>query len=474
MLRPILRASIKSWPVRRAHVPRMTLAPTRAYNTVSQQRSNRWKSAVLAAGGLSILSLGLWWFYWPHHSFPRPVAKLLRKALWAESDKKGHNFQEALGFYIDALEECEHLDIDRISDEYTGIQLKIAEMYEKLNMFKEAQSIYLEMLHQYYEALITNGRVPEWQRPHYIQKDLRVLIKALEMNQDLQLGKRLLLTHLMLPQEEVLMRSPELKKFFDRRKEEARNAGDRDHSQPQRWRDFKPHVNEENIKLDDKGNMILDLQKDSSAWQPFKEEFFTARDLYTVYCLSTDDLPSALSCKMTTVEWMVMADMPPGQILLSQANLGSLLYLEAERTEALLYKLERQLVDKAKSEKDIIMMRSLNSKRSLLLDMATTSYESIITFAKRNNKLRFHAKELMDPSASQAVALSTYGLGVINLHRGILPKAERLLKDSISIAKDTDFRDLLKEANQELQKLERAKQSNPSTVFMEPKGTETP
>lgn len=43
--------------------------------------------------------------------------------------------------------------------------------------------------------------------------------------------------------------------------------------------DFKTFVSEENIKFDEQGYMILDLEKNSSAWEPFKEEFLL-REIY--------------------------------------------------------------------------------------------------------------------------------------------------------------------------------------------------
>ncbi|CAR29919.1 ZYRO0G20108p [Zygosaccharomyces rouxii] len=409
----------------------------------------RW---VFSIAGISALGYGLWYFYWPHHTFPVSVAKILRKGLWAESNKESFNYQKAVAFYIDALEECDKIHMNPVSDEYTGIELKVAEMYEKLNMFEEANGIYLELLYRFYDALNSPGKVPVEQRPDMIRRDLRVLIKSLELNKDLAIGKRNLLAHLLLAQEEILSRSPELKEFFERRKEKAKNIFQ---GKAISSTDFKTFVDEENIKINDEGYMILDLQKNSSAWEPFKEEFFTARDLYTAYCLSAKDITAALSCKMTTVEWMVMADMPPGQILLSQANLGSLLYLQGEKFEAEIYQLEQRCgEDPSLKNEDvmIISLRHLHRNRDTCLDMSNQCYNSVVQFAKRNSKLRFNVRDQLDPSVAQAIALSTYGMGVLNLHQGVLVKAEKLLKDSITLARETDFTELLKEAENELQK----------------------
>ena len=84
--------------------------------------------------------------------------------------------------------------------------------------------------------------------------------------------------------------------------------------------------------------------------------------------------------------------------------------------------------------------------------MAYKSYESIVSFYKKNTKLRFHTKDQLDPSVVQAIALSIYGLGVLNLHDGVYVKAETLLKDALSLSKDTEFVELSKEAELELKK----------------------
>lgn len=423
------------------------------YGSYKQQTKNKFANLILSIGGISLISYGIWWFYWPRHAFPANVAKNLRKGLWEESDKSNNDYQSALRYYIEALNECDKLNMDPICDEYTGIQLKCAEMMEKLNMQKEAHGLYMEILNRYYNALNLLDVIPEEKRAHFIQKDLRILIKSLELSEDSVVSRRHLLAHLLLAQEEILSKSPELKSFFDRRKDESISKQNLDTNS------FESFINEENIKLSEDGYMILNLQKNSSAWEPFKDEFFTARDLYTAYCLSSKDIVSALSCKMTTVEWMIMADMPPGQILLSQANLGSLLYLQGEQTEGQIYNITKKL-NEVPNNKDLEnTLKLLNKKRDTYFSMASKCYESIISFAKSHKKLRFNAKDLMDPSAAQAIALSTYGMGVINLHQGILAKAERLLQDSISLAQESDFQELFKEANQELSKVHRAKKN---------------
>ena len=404
--------------------------------------------------GISMVSLMLWYkSKSKKQKIPILAQNIWKEAIWQESDRMDFNYNKSLRRYIETLDACDRFHMDPLSDDYTRIELKIAEMYEKLNMLDEAQSIYQELLSRFFEALNVPGKIDESERGEVLRKDLRILIKSLEINKDIESGKKRLLQHLLLAQEEILSKSPELKEFFEKRKKKLSMIKDinRDPND-----DFKTYVSEENIKFDDQGYMILDLDKNSSAWEPFKEEFFTARDLYTAYCLSSKDIAAALSCKITSVEWMVMADMPPGQILLSQANLGSLFYLQAEKLEADLNQLEQKRKKEPGQELDtgayIKALRFVRKNRDLCLERAHKCYDSVISFAKRNRKIRFHVKDQLDPSVAQSIALSTYGMGVLSLHEGVLAKAEKLFKDSITMAKETDFNELLAEAEKELQK----------------------
>ncbi|CCH62728.1 hypothetical protein TBLA_0I00700 [Henningerozyma blattae CBS 6284] len=447
--------------VNSSHIPLSFSGTT----TNFQQRRKHSLKYYFGVGALVGLCYGIWEFTnTPSSPFPTEVADKLKDALWAESEKENFNSRKALKFYINALEQCNISNMDNLSDEYTSIELKIAELYQKLGQFEEANDMYLELLARYFSALSTTDLVEEDRRGTLIRRDLRVLIKSLETNKDLSLGRRNLLAHLLLAQEEVLSKSPELKNFFEKRKQKTIDIfNGKSTKEPF---EFKTYVNEENIKVNEDGYMTLNMNHNSSAWEPFKEEFFTARDLYTAYCLSAKDITAALGCKMTTVEWMVMADMPPSQILLSQANLGSLLYLQAEKFAAeadeLQSKLNEATIGNDESRELAIDLRTISSNKERSLKMASQCYESVIDFAKKNKKLRFKIKEELDPSASQAIALSTYGIGVLSIQNGSFAKAENLLKEAISLANDTGFVELLSEASLELDKLtdRKAKFSN--------------
>ncbi|KAH3899707.1 uncharacterized protein SCDLUD_003992 [Saccharomycodes ludwigii] len=420
--------------------------------------------------------IGLLYWAWPKHNFPYPVAKFLRKGLWEERDDNRDNngmpnYQAALKYYLLALDKADEVGMSKISDDYTGIELKVAEMYEKLNMVDNASRIYLELSYRYYDCL-RNGTydIDEMEKPHYIQKDLRCVIKWLQFNMSsqphpevFQFAKGLLLSHLLLAEEELMAKSPEFP-LNNLTKDDLQKQIEHKYSGTI---NFENMINEDNIFLDTDGYIALDLeQKSSYAWFPFKDEFFTARDLYSAMCLSTKDIASAVNYKLTTLKWMVLAGMAPGQIMLSQANLGSLLYLRGEEFEGKLNYLQKhpESLNSTNTEgvaDDLNLtttMRLYNKSKDECYKAAIECYEAIIKFTRNHSKLRFESNiNGLNPSVSQAIVLSTYGLGVVNLHLDHLPQAEKLLNDSLSMSKQIGFAELTTEAENELKKLQAIK-----------------
>lgn len=469
---PLINTKIINFHIHSRHqnsfqqTPRFPNRPIQHFSNPSRNDPSRW---YLIIGMAALLTIGSGFYFdtfnekgtgiLKDYKYDPKVSKYLKEAVWMESNKGNYNYSEALKYYAMALDEMPS-HVSKLSDNYTRIELKVAEMLERLNMFDRSKDIYNEILNRFYLVLSDRSdmstKMSVNERAELIRKDLRILIKSLELNQDIQFGKRKLLAHLLLVQEEILLKSPELKEFFDRKRERTNKLL---RGQSLTVDDFQTFINEDNIKLDkdDSGLMILDMDKNSSAWEPFKEELFVARDLYTAYCLSSKDIASALTCKMTTLEWMVMADMPPGQILLAQANLGSLFYLQVEKLNADIEQINLKIQenpDLLKDETIIKALRILNKNKRNCLKMTERCYDSILDFFNKNKRLRYHIKDQLDTSIPQAIALSTYGKGVLVLHDGSLAQAEGLLKDAITLAKEEDFKELINEANKELERVQ--------------------
>jgi hypothetical protein len=257
-------------------------------------RPYRWVIIVGAAMAVSLFSFR----YYTQHNYPPEVAAKLRKGLRAELDGGGQgepDYKLALQYYLEALEEADLVGLHYLSDQYTGLQIKIAEMYEKLGMNEEARWLYRELGTSYVQALADGKSISASVRPHIIQRDLRIALKTAmyEATTNPNFAKMGLLVHFLLAQREVSERDSEIAELINGEK------------------------NRTAINL----TLPLDAEsrnaKHVEAWQPFRDELFSARDMFVALCLATGDIGLALQTKLATTEWMTVAGSDIGDILMS-------------------------------------------------------------------------------------------------------------------------------------------------------------
>ncbi|KAH3682314.1 hypothetical protein WICPIJ_006729 [Wickerhamomyces pijperi] len=429
--------SVRSSPLKNQLKPAAKLISLRQAGTSATQRFSppvqrlqrprrSWGRIFLATTGvISLTGFALWYTIFPHHPYSSDVAKELRKALHAELDRPSSpvDYQLALKHYIQAIDLCDEEGLDILSDAYTGIQLKIGEMYERLGLPAEALLTYSSIASTYLAALTTPGRIDDKDRAHYIQKDLRVVVKCVELNgRDVKGCMMLLMTHFIVAQSEVRRRSIEADQLI--------------HSE-------EAHI-ENDLSVTKDGR----LKKCPEAWTPFRDELFNARDLYVALCLSSGNLSDAVRTKIATTEWMLHADCPPGEILLSQCNLGAIMYLQAEEFEV------REFSGVKGGNEELRLEGKAGKERCLSLSQEC--YESVLSFAKN---LPYELRR-GDMAVEESIALSTYGLGVIKLHIGDFTSAKNLLRESRLRAKGAGFDDLVTEAERELKKLNQEEETH--------------
>lgn len=439
-------------------------AATRHYNYLAyaplQPRPSRFRRFLTASLTLVSAAAFAYYMWWPKHTFPRSVAKILRKGLWAELIEGEQDFQLALKYYLEALDECAREHVDVASDEYTGIQLKVCEMYERLGMIAEATFVYNEIALLYLLILRAPPRTAEdyLRRERLIQRDLRVAIKLAELNRALNplLTKAILITHLLVAQEEV-----------DRRMlgEKAVEAG------PTQG------------KLDSRLATVVVIEPHPEAWHPFAREFFQAMDFLSSICVALGDIASANALRIAMTTRMMSAGMDPESVMLSQYNTALLLYFQLEQLQATEQVLRRRFAEAAGVEyakvqaladpllagrvgdaeanaiRDKIARVVLPEERreyeaavagkEKLVDMAVLTYELVIQLAK--NLPAEIAKD--NAYVSEIIAMATYGLGVVNLHLAHYDKAERLLREARVRSKSCGYDILIEEIERELAKL---------------------
>lgn len=422
------------------------------YHQPYQPPRSKWRTFFVVVGGLGVGLYGAYYLWWPKHTFPTLVAKILRKGLWAESDRGENDYQLALKHYLEALEECKKTGVDRSSDEYTGVQLKIAEMFERLNMAEEAAMVYNEIGVLYLTLLTDKSRrLNSIERRHFIQKDLRIAIKLAQINQNHpHLVKAILITHLIIAQDEI-----------------KRKLGN--HSINDVFTSVTDNAIAGEVKIDN-----ATLGKYPEVWEPFAEEYFNAMDLLSATCLVTGDLALATQIKIGTIQGMLLASIDPLKLLLSQCNLGSLLYFQAEQFESKEFVLKKKYPnltvkdttakDKAAIVSEILWDEKMSAdERAEFTDAVAgkhqsikssiEAYESVLEFAKAVNTSTPKDDAQQQRALSEIIALATYGLGVIHLHIADYDKSERMLRESRVRAKSSGYDELISEIERELGKL---------------------
>ncbi|KAL3229018.1 Protein MRG3-like [Nakaseomyces bracarensis] len=442
----------------------------RFFSTTSILRSEpvreKAKRGLLRVVGVSALGFGLWWYYWPHHTFPSSVAAILRNGLWSETSKYGKNYKRGLKFYLEALEECKRVGVDTLSDEYTGIEIKVAEMYENLDDLDSACDVYDEIMQRYQSFLLANDSYDMRRVTNYIKRDLRVMIKYLKHRDDKYVGKNILLHHLGTVQKVIFTRYPEIADFLS---EQQRILDTVVRKTPDGQIPFGSlHLFENSKQFESNKEHILSGVSLDEVVAPFQDELFTALDLFTEYCLKSNDIAAALRNQLMTVQFMVLAKVKKSQILFSQANLGSILYLQAEKIEGVLYKLRKENAEKQHAdvnddvytlenepantvinEDNSYYIKLLEYNHNRYVNLSLQCFEEVVNNAERTDNF----EEVIDPLTLKAAALSVYGIGVWNIHEGNLKKARRLLKEAVKFSKETSFESLQKEADKELIKV---------------------
>lgn len=366
-------------------------------------KSHKLRNTLLTLTGLT--GLGYAWLYFQGTGmgdYPPDVFEHIRDGLTAEMLK---DYPYALKSYILALNAADKSDLHNLSDEYTTIQLKVADLYARLGFDDEARLMYREMSTAYIQALASDS-VPDDLRPHLIQRGLRVAIKTayFESGSNAEEAKMSLLVYFLMAQDEVCKRSPEMAKLIKR------------NGSTSRLRPYMPPPRTETDAVS-----ITPTYHD--AWMPFRDELFYARDLFVGLCIATGDLPLALSTQIASTEWMTATGHPTGTALMSFYNVGAIFFLQSERL--------------GNNSTNVSLTNA-----GLCFDMLVEVIEGLPAHARR------------DGCVDDVRALAAYGRGVVATRRGQYDAASTLLREARLRAKGCSYIDLVENSEVELKKLD--------------------
>lgn len=356
------------------------------------------------------------------------------------------DFTKALRFYLEALKKCEELGVDPFSNEYTGLELKIAEMYEMLGLTQEAALVYSELASMYLTELTSGKEIPN--RGEVVRRDLMVvLLLAILLNADPHANRILLAPHINMANQEIQPR---------------------DESLPLSWN--------RTLLLDFHEGRIPELEQrinnsNEQAFGRFREEYFAARELMTLSCMGEGDFWQAAMFKYHTTLLMMGAGFELGDCLLSLANIGSLAYLESLDFETNL----KKHTSKTPNTEGIMPKDPKLAPRvspgyvsTSSLDMVKNNTDIAPIFLSLSEKYYANVRKSIDglkgrqrrsTEVELAYIIATYGLGCISLKRGDFDEASTLLHEARLRSQGTDMQDMLETIKVELDKLDKIRAS---------------
>lgn len=400
----------------------------------------RFRTIVLL---LAILSGCAAWLAYPRHTFSPEVATTLRKALKAESESfGGQNLPEAVKYYVEALVEAEAQGLSPLTDEYTGIQLKLAEIYELMENQGAANDVYMDICKTYMDALV-NNKVSAEARPHCIHKALRVALKLTHHSKEQNWPSVApnLEKVIDVAQSEVVSRCPKASDLMM-----VADVGAVD------WKKHKAEMHKARAVA-----ASMRASGDFDMWMPFKDELIAAREMLTTIKLAVAKTDEALCDKETTILIMRASGCPPPSILLTTANLASMLYQKAERAEELAYLTTQNKFDKETMAELVpdaggpISADEIKHRSTLILKQSEKLYQQLL----KSVIPAMDPEERRTRDVEEAQALCTYGLGVISIKTGELDKASGLLRETRARAMESGFDDMVLAADGELTKVDK-------------------
>lgn len=145
----------------------------------------------------------------------------------------------------------------------------------------------------------------------------------------------------------------------------------------------------------------------------------------------------------------MLAGVEPAQVLLSQCNLGSLLYSQAELYESKAHQLQQgfDLIPEPDNAAKAEYLAAIEVQKHCM-NLAIQVYQLVITQGRT-----LIPSESTEGMGNECIALATYGLGVVYLHMADYDQAERLLRESRVRSRQCKYDALLPEAQRELEKL---------------------
>ncbi|KAK9456079.1 hypothetical protein V1511DRAFT_496467 [Dipodascopsis uninucleata] len=373
---------------------------------------------------------GLVYALFPSHNYPKEVADLIRLALRAEHEfGDSDNHERALKLFFAALHVAQEMDMDRTSDEYTGLQIKIGEILEKAGEQKDAMILYGDLLQNGFIWLQEDPRRVGTMSEDKILRYLRVSVRIAEISEDigresdvlLILGMWIETMQSRLPEPYLkIISSPQLLQL-------------KDEPLPLQFYHIPEAFSPEELK--DLKHVDPDIE----------DTLVLSRDFYATLLLKTARHGPSGRIKMENVRLLQLMEASMPRILRSVVDIGAAYYLAYESSDL-----------KASDEPNSLDVKKYHNNAQTYLSISQQCFQDVID---RIVKIRsstmdirnFSEEDMEDLDVAQSLA--TFGLGVIENKRKNYEAAMDLLKEAKTRANGLQFSELANMVKEELQRL---------------------
>lgn len=260
----------------------------------------------------------LMYLWQPWNPYSKEVSKELRKGLWDERDGKDDHLM-ALKHYQNALKAAKREGMDQLSLEYTGIVLKIAEMYQNLKMNDNLIKTYFNLSTFIFENLLHNTISKENpERDLLIERDLTVITRWAMLLQDLKPENWMMDVNNELRDRIAYIENKELQEklpwilnetkqidtielidvWSASRKEFLSNGA-------------KSGWIESNVKSDEAKDFLncWDIFRDfkSKKWPNWMESYLRLRDFYAMFLMRVGNFPLSIQILQSNLLWSIVS-----------------------------------------------------------------------------------------------------------------------------------------------------------------------
>ncbi|KAK9460094.1 uncharacterized protein V1516DRAFT_486102 [Lipomyces oligophaga] len=442
---------------RRLHyIPARTAIPAstsghRTYATSAPTRIFWTRNKAIVAGLLSISFVT--YYFWPRHPYPKEIADLLRKGLYAERTRKEDKYANALDYYLAAIELARKMGLDPTGTAYTGIEIKAADMYEKIDRPDLALGIYNQLLEDGEVKLQEDPRRVGYMTEREIMTFVRVSVRALELAVELD---RDLDNHATLGFwiEALQTRLPENYKTVLHAKLLNFVADDRNS-------EYVIYVDSAEDKLSE-SYYALPLFPTESAIKEFnahridlevEETLLLARDFFATFCIETARPGTGFWLKNENIKLLQLTGSPLPRILRAQVDIGAAYFFAYEVANS------KALGDSTNTEAANLADRYLAIAKKCYSDILDTIVEVRNSPTERK---RYEEQDFDDLDVAQSFAV--YGLGVVEAKKRNYNKAMSLFKEARSRAMGSHIPELVEKIRAEwklmLDEMEKARMAD--------------